>query len=106
MDDKTKIEFTDTQEAVFDQAFELLGDGVDLGETDEFHSMRGNAVYTAIVILWMLVYQSHNPWLRHGTSAVFGIAIGKKPCSLPRLGYSMWLHCRPSALNTFLMIGN
>lgn len=61
VDEQAKIEFTETQVAEFDQAFELLRELVDLGEADEFHPLRGNTVYTASVILWMLVYQRLKP---------------------------------------------
>jgi len=61
VDEKAKIELTEQQIVEFDQAFELLGDLVDLSEADEFHPMRGNAVYTSSVILWMLVHQRLKP---------------------------------------------
>lgn len=48
-------------DARFDRAFEALKERVDLQQADERHPVRGNAVYTTAVVLWMLVYQRMNP---------------------------------------------
>ena len=45
----------------FDEAFALLGDLFDPIEADELFPVRGNAVYTSCVVLWMLVYQRMHP---------------------------------------------
>ena len=49
------------QDAEFDRAFEALKEFVDLEQADELFPQRSNAVYTAGVVLWMLVYQRLNP---------------------------------------------
>jgi len=48
-------------EAEFDRAFELLQELVDLSEANEIMPSRSNAVFTASVVLWMLVYQRLKP---------------------------------------------
>ena len=48
-------------DARFDRAFEQLRQLVDLGQADQRYPVRGNAVYTTSVVLWMLVYQRMNP---------------------------------------------
>lgn len=45
----------------FDQAFAMLGDLFDPTEADELFPVRGNAVYSSSVVLWMLVYQRMHP---------------------------------------------
>jgi hypothetical protein len=57
MDVKREIEFSELEEVEFDNAFELLSNLVDLSEANELAPKRGNAVFTACVVLWMLIYQ-------------------------------------------------
>ena len=57
MDVNREIEFSELEEVEFDSAFELLSDLVDLSEANELSPRRGNAVFTACVVLWMLIYQ-------------------------------------------------
>jgi hypothetical protein len=45
----------------FDEAFALLGDMFDPREADEQFPVRGNAVYSTCVVVWMLVYQRMHP---------------------------------------------
>lgn len=45
----------------FDKAFEILRDLVDLSEADQRMPLGPAAVYTASVVLWMLVYQRLSP---------------------------------------------
>lgn len=47
--------------AEFDRAFGRLAEIVDLSEADERHPVRGNAVDTTSVVLWMLVDQRSHP---------------------------------------------
>ncbi len=61
MDVKPEIEFTELQEIEFDKSFELLSELVDLSEANEMAPRRGNAVFTACVVLWMLIYQRLKP---------------------------------------------
>lgn len=49
------------RDAEFDRAFELLDDLIDWPVADEEFPVRGNAVYTTSVVLWMLVSQRLNP---------------------------------------------
>lgn len=49
------------RDAEFDRAFELLSQLVDWSAADEEFPVRGNAVYTTSVVLWMLVSQRLNP---------------------------------------------
>lgn len=58
---KKKVPVDPDRDAQFDRAFERLTELVDLGQADELHPVRGNAVYTSSVVLWMLVYQRMNP---------------------------------------------
>lgn len=53
--------FTAVQAADFDSAFELICTLVDLEEADQIDPRRPNAVFTASVVLWMLVYQRLKP---------------------------------------------
>ena len=43
-------------DAEFDAAFDRLTRTVDFQQADVMHPVRGNAVYTSGVVLWMLVY--------------------------------------------------
>ena len=61
MDVKPEIEFTELQEIEFDKSFDLLSELVDLSEANEMAPRRGNAVFTACVVLWMLIYQRLKP---------------------------------------------
>lgn len=58
---KRRVPVDPASEAQFDRAFERLTQLVDLQQADELHPVRGNAVYTCSVVLWMLVYQRMNP---------------------------------------------
>ncbi len=49
------------RDAEFDRAFELLRDLVDWSAADQQFPMRGNAIYTTRVVLWMLVSQRMAP---------------------------------------------
>lgn len=48
------------RDAEFDQAFELLAPLVDLRQADQLMPLGPAAVYTASVVLWLLVYQRLN----------------------------------------------
>lgn len=61
MDARSKSELSNHKESEFDQAFELLGELVDLSEANELEPKRGNAVFTTCVVLWMLIYQRLKP---------------------------------------------
>lgn len=50
-----------SRDAEFDRAFELLRDLVDWSAVDQEFPVRGNAVYTTGVVLWMLVSQRMSP---------------------------------------------
>lgn len=56
-----KIESSENQNADFDRAFELLQNLVDLEEANELFQQRAHTVFTASVVLWMLVYQRLKP---------------------------------------------
>ena len=56
-----KVPIDPQQEAEFDRAFELLRELVDWSAADREFPVRGNAVYTSSVVLWMLVSQRMNP---------------------------------------------
>ena len=43
----------------FARAFEQLNALVDLRQADLLHPRRPNAIYTACVVLWMLIFQRH-----------------------------------------------
>lgn len=58
---KRKVPVDPENDARFDRAFEQLTQLVDLQQADQMHPVRGNAVYTSSVVLWMLVYQRMNP---------------------------------------------
>lgn len=58
---KKKVPVDPSRDAQFDLAFERLTGLVDLSLANELHPVRGNAVYTSSVVLWMLVYQRMNP---------------------------------------------
>jgi hypothetical protein len=61
MDVSPRIELSELQESEFDKAFDLLAELVDLSQANEHAPKRGNAVFTACVILWMLIYQRLKP---------------------------------------------
>ena len=61
VDNRDSIEFTHLQSDEFDNAFELLSGLIDLSHANQLHPKRGNAVYTACVVLWMLIYQRPKP---------------------------------------------
>lgn len=71
-----------SRDAEFDRAFELLRDLVDWSAADEQFPVRGNAVYTTGVVLWMLVSQRMSPE-RSLESAVKRL-IDTQPDFLPR----------------------
>lgn len=58
---RVKVAVDVERDAEFDRAFGRLAELVDLSEADERHPVRGNAVYTTSVVLWMLVYQRSHP---------------------------------------------
>jgi len=60
-DKHPQIEFSAQQTEEFDRAFELLGGLIDLSAANELFPKRANAVYTACVVLWMLIYQRLKP---------------------------------------------
>ncbi len=49
------------RDAEFDRAFQMLQGLVDWQELDRLHPVRGNAVYSTSIVLWMLVFQRINP---------------------------------------------
>lgn len=55
------ISLSKNQEADFDQAFERLQSLVNLEEADQLFQQRAHTVFTASVVLWMLVYQRIKP---------------------------------------------
>jgi len=60
MDGLSDVSVSLEQNAEFDQAFELLLKLVDLRRADEIMPLGPAAVYTASVVLWLLVYQRLN----------------------------------------------
>lgn len=81
---RVKVDFPidPARDAEFDRAFELLRDLVDWSAADQEFPVRGNAVYTTGVVLWMLVSQRMNPE-RSLESAVKRL-IDTQPDFLPR----------------------
>lgn len=81
---RVKVDFPvdPARDAEFDRAFELLRDLVDWSAADQQFPMRGNAVYTTGVVLWMLVSQRMAPE-RSLESAVKRL-IDTQPDFLPR----------------------
>ena len=71
-----------SRDAEFDRAFDLLRDLVDWSAADQQFPVRGNAVYTTGVVLWMLVSQRMAPE-RSLESAVKRL-IDTQPDFLPR----------------------
>lgn len=61
MVDISAVQPSESQEAEFDRAFELLRSLVDFGDVNELFPQRAHTVYTASVVLWMLVYQRLKP---------------------------------------------
>ncbi len=61
MVDQSNIQLSEQQAKEFDQAFQLLQNLVDLKEADEIFPQRANTVFTASVVLWMLVFQRLKP---------------------------------------------
>jgi hypothetical protein len=61
MVDTPPLEPSKSQEAEFDRAFKLLRSLIDLEEADQMFEQRAHTVYTASVVLWMLVYQRLKP---------------------------------------------
>ena len=51
----------DNQHSDFDRAFDLLRELVDFEEADKMFAQRAHTVFTASVVLWMLVYQRLKP---------------------------------------------
>ena len=49
------------RDAEFNRAFKMLQGLADWKELDRLHPVRGNAVYSTSVVLWMLVFQRMNP---------------------------------------------
>ena len=65
----------------FDKAFELLQTLVDFDQINEMFPVRGNAVYTSSVVLWMLVYQRLDP--DHTLEMAVKKLIDERPSFLP-----------------------
>jgi len=61
MADSTSFELSDWQVKEFDKAFELVSTLVDFEEVNEQAPTRGNAVFNASVVLWMLIFQRLSP---------------------------------------------
>lgn len=61
MVDESYTQPSKCEEAEFDRAFELLVDLIDLEDADQLFEQRAHTVYTASVVLWMLVYQRLKP---------------------------------------------
>lgn len=70
------------RDAEFDRAFELLRDLVDWSAADREFPVRGNAVYTSSVVLWMLVSQRMNP--ERSLEAAVKRLLETQPDFLPR----------------------
>lgn len=81
---RVKVDFPvdPSRDAEFDRAFDLLRDLVDWSVADQRFPVRGNAVYTTGVVLWMLVSQRMAPE-RSLESAVKRL-IDTQPDFLPR----------------------
>lgn len=79
---KVDVPLDPSRDAEFDRAFELLRNLVDWSAADQQFPMRGNAVYTTGVVLWMLVSQRMAPE-RSLESAVKRL-IDTQPDFLPR----------------------
>ena len=79
---KVEVAVDPARDAEFDRAFELLRDLVDWSAVDQQFPVRGNAVYTTGVVLWMLVSQRMAPE-RSLESAVKRL-IDTQPDFLPR----------------------
>ncbi len=77
-----KVPIVPQQDAEFDRALELLRELVDWSAADREFPVRGNAVYSTSVVLWMLVSQRMNPE-RSLESAVKRL-IDTQPDFLPR----------------------
>src|SRR5436309_7303313 len=58
---KVSVPVDPLRDAEFDRAFELLRELVDWTAVDREFPLRGNAVYTNSVVLWMLVSQRMHP---------------------------------------------
>lgn len=79
---KVEVAVDPARDAEFDRAFELLRDLVDWSAADQRFPVRGNAVDTTGVVLWMLVSQRMSPE-RSLESAVKRL-IDTQPDFLPR----------------------
>jgi hypothetical protein len=78
---RKKVPVDVKEDEAFDKAFALLAELVDLSEADERHPVRGNAVYTTSVVLWMLVYQRMSP--DSSLEAAVKALIEAQPACLP-----------------------
>ena len=78
-----KVPIDPQQDAEFDRAFELLRELVDWSAADREFPMRGNAVYTTSVVLWMLVSQRMNP--EASLESAVKRLIDTQPDFLPRI---------------------
>jgi hypothetical protein len=58
---RSQIVMVDNQHSDFDRAFDLLCELVDFEEADKMFAQRAHTVFTASVVLWMLVYQRLKP---------------------------------------------
>ena len=64
------------------RAFEMLRGLVDWSELDRLHPVRGNAVYSTSVVLWLVVFQRMNP--DSTLEAAVKMFIETKPTFVPR----------------------
>ena len=55
--DAANLKLSDESAEGFDAAFELLTTLVDLEEVNELYPSGASSIYTACVVLWMLVHQ-------------------------------------------------
>lgn len=79
---KVRVPIDPLQDQEFDQAFELLRELVDWSAVDREAPVRGNAVYTTRVVLWMLVSQRMNP--EASLEAAVKRLLDSQPDFLPR----------------------
>lgn len=80
--DGARREVESRLELEFDAAFAMLEKLVDWEALKRKFPVRENAVYTTIVVLWMLIYQRLNP--DHSLEAAVKKLIAARPSFLPR----------------------
>ena len=81
MSDSPQVPSDPTLDREFDQAFAQLQTLVDFDKIDQMFPVRGNAVYTSSVVLWMLIYQRISP--DHTLEAAVKKLIDDRPSFLP-----------------------